>query len=310
MWEDLERQAGVISRQQALQGGLTPGAIRSRLDTGKWVRLVPGVYATFTGEVTRLGRLWAAVLAAGPGALLSHNTAAELVGLVDNAEDPIHVTVPVDRKVVAIPGVRRHRSIRASSASHPTRLPPQTRVEETVVDLTQTSRTAEEAMNWIVRACARRLTTVDRLRTGFEDRNKLRWRAPVTALLKDVEAGCHSMLELAYLRQVERAHGLPAAHRQVVRLRRGGRWYDDVRYNDYATVVELDGQAAHPVYYRGRDALRDNAGVAEGLAILRYSAIDVASRPCHLAAEVGTVIHRNGWLGQLRRCGPNCQLPA
>ena len=94
---------------------------------------------------------------------------------------------------------------------------------QTVVDLTQKATTAEQAINWIVRACARRLTTVERLRDTFSDRKKLRFRTPIATVLEDVQAGCHSMLELAYLRRVERAHGLPTAHRQVARQRRGGR---------------------------------------------------------------------------------------
>ncbi|MEE6260269.1 hypothetical protein [Plantactinospora sonchi] len=50
-----------------------------------------------------------------------------------------------------------------------------------------------------------------------------------------------SALELRYLHDVERAHVLPVGQRQAIRLRRGGRWYDDVRYRDYRTRVELDG---------------------------------------------------------------------
>lgn len=43
----------------------------------------PGVYATFTGQVGRQARMWAALLYAGEGARLSHETAAELTGLAD-----------------------------------------------------------------------------------------------------------------------------------------------------------------------------------------------------------------------------------
>ena len=84
VWEELlSRQSGVIARRQALACGLTGGAIRRRLQAGKWRPLLPGVYATFTGPVPRSAVLWAAVLRAGPGAVLSHETAAELLGLVD-----------------------------------------------------------------------------------------------------------------------------------------------------------------------------------------------------------------------------------
>jgi very-short-patch-repair endonuclease len=309
VWEEIvERQHGVVSRWQALQDGQSPGAIRCRLRSGKWRRLSAGVYATFTGPVSRNAQLWAAVLAAGPDAMLSHESAAEVAGLCDEPADAIHVTVPAQRNFRPAPGLRRHLSIRAQRARHPTRLPPQTRVEETVVDLTQSAPDLPQAMNWAIRACARRLTTVDRLRDAFAARKKLRWRHELGVLLEDVQAGCHSLLELAYLRNVERRHGLPSANRQVVRIRRGGRWYDDVRYTEYRTAVELDGQVAHPAEARARDSLRDNAGVTDGLATLRYGGVDVLGSPCQIAQQVGAVLIRNGWRDKLRPCGPRCEI--
>ena len=74
--------------------------IKFRMRSGRWRLLHPGVYVTFTGVPGRGARLWAAVLSAGPGAMLSHQTAAELQGLADKATNPIHVTVPHERHVL------------------------------------------------------------------------------------------------------------------------------------------------------------------------------------------------------------------
>jgi Transcriptional regulator, AbiEi antitoxin len=79
----LQAQAGVVSRQQALEAGFDEDAIERRLRSGAWRRLRRGVYATFTGALSREAKLWAAVLSAGPGAVLSHETAAEIHGLTD-----------------------------------------------------------------------------------------------------------------------------------------------------------------------------------------------------------------------------------
>jgi hypothetical protein len=76
-------QAGVVTRQQALGAAMPSGAIAAKIRFGRWQRVHAGVYATFTGPVTRDARLWAAVLAAGPGAQLSHQTAAEINRLTD-----------------------------------------------------------------------------------------------------------------------------------------------------------------------------------------------------------------------------------
>jgi predicted transcriptional regulator of viral defense system len=306
--EIAEAQESVVTRQQAGAAGVPFTMIRSLVRTGQWQRLARGVYATFTGPVPRAAWLWAAVLAAGDGAVLSHETAAELYGLLDGPSDPIHVTVPSRRRTVPPRGVRHHRSDLAARACHPTRRPPRTRIEDTVLDLADAARDAEQAVSWVLRACGRRLTTAARLSAAMAARARVRRRAVLSAAVQDAGTGCHSLLELDYLRRVERAHGLPTGERQSARRRRGGRWYDDVRYDDFDTVVELDGSAAHPFEARGRDNLRDNAGAAVGLTTLRYRFDDVVARPCQVARQVATVLHHHGWAGAPRRCGPGCEI--
>lgn len=82
--------------------------------------------------------------------------------------------------------------------------------------------------------------------------------------------------------------------------------YQDVRYERYQLIVELDGRAAHPGLERWRDIHRDNASAADGGVTLRYSWSDVTLRTCEVAAEVGRVLRSRGWTGQLRPCGPDC----
>ena len=55
----LQYQAGVVSRQQALDAGFTEKAIEWRLRSGAWRRLHRRVYATFTGDLSREAKLWA-----------------------------------------------------------------------------------------------------------------------------------------------------------------------------------------------------------------------------------------------------------
>jgi very-short-patch-repair endonuclease len=110
------------------------------------------------------------------------------------------------------------------------------------------------------------------------------------------------VLELLYLRRVERAHRLPTGRRQSHR----GHWYDDVTYPDYEVCVELDGRVAHPAGTAFRDRRRDNAATLTGARVLRYGYADVATHPCAVAAEVATLLTTAGWPGPLRRCGPRC----
>src|SRR5579864_5766236 len=108
----LALQGGAVARRQAAGSGIAPHTMRNRARSGRWQRLQRGVYATFSGEPTRETVLWAALLRAGPGAVLSHQTAAERHGLVDEPSQVITITVPASRTParVTIPGILIHRS--------------------------------------------------------------------------------------------------------------------------------------------------------------------------------------------------------
>src|SRR5260370_13445583 len=85
-------QHGVISRKQALSYGLEADAIERLVQAGHWQLLRRGVYSVFTGTPSRTATLWAAVHSAGPGAVLSHQTAAELWNITDQYSAQLHVT--------------------------------------------------------------------------------------------------------------------------------------------------------------------------------------------------------------------------
>ncbi len=307
----LQLQAGVITRAQALSAGMSRHAVQAKLDSERWRRLHTGVYAAFTGPLGRAPVLWAAVLGAGPRAVLSHQTAAELHGLLSAStrqDSTVHVTVPRGRQVAAMRHVRLHYSQRLDDSRHPVLLPPATRFEETVLDLAVTAATMTDGLSWILRACGTRRTTPDRLRQAMAARRRLRWRNELSAALGDGSSGVHSALEHSYLHGVERPHGLPAGVRQRQVIVRNVATYQDVRYERYQLIVELDGRAAHPGLERWRDIHRDNASAADGCVTLRYSWSDVTLRTCEVAAEVGRVLRSRGWTGQLRPCGPDCTI--
>ena len=104
------KQHGVVSRSQLVELGMTPGAIRHGLARGKLHRLRPGVYAVGRPDGGERGHWMAAVLACGPHALLSHRSAAALLGLRKEAPETIEVVVPAD--VVRRPaGIRVYRRV-------------------------------------------------------------------------------------------------------------------------------------------------------------------------------------------------------
>ncbi|WP_328461785.1 type IV toxin-antitoxin system AbiEi family antitoxin domain-containing protein [Actinoplanes sp. NBC_00393] len=300
------RQRGIVTRAQALHAGLTIDEVKHRLRSGRWQRLSAGIYATSSGAVPRQALRWAAVLRAGPGAMLSHRSAAEEVGLIEAGSGPLHVTVPAVRHIVTPRGTVVHRCRHAAKRRHPSRSPPQTRIEETVLDLAVGEPT-ETAMGWIAAACGARLTTPERISGAMRRRGRVAGRPMLAGLLEDVAAGCMSVLERRYLHDVERPHGLPEPARQSQRPRGGGYWYDDVYYPDFRVRIELDGRAAHPAEQRWRDFRRDNSAVLSGDVVLRYGAADIRENPCGVAAQVAEVLRQRGWAGRRQRCQSSCR---
>jgi hypothetical protein len=274
---------------------------------GHWQRLQFGVYAAFTGEPPREALLWGAVLRAGPLSILSHETAAELDGLLDRRSKLLHVTIPARQHMRGIPGLVIHRSRRSIAVRRQGRLPLRTAIEETVLDLAQVATSFDGVVSLLARACQRRLTTPFLISETLSLRTKVRWRTEIEHALRDVAGGVHSALEYRYLRDVERGHALPAAERQVRAVKDGRPIYRDALYRRYGVAVELDGNANHPAEQRWRDNRRDNAAAADGIVTLRYGWADVTERPCETAGEVAAVLGQRGWPGPLRRCGPGCR---
>ena len=300
-----QRQAGAISRQQLLDAGLNRKMISRRLERDRWQQLFRGVYAVFSGPPPRETWLWAAVLRAGEGAVLSHQTAAELHGLSDCPADAIYVTIPSTRRVAAR-GLIIRISGRIDQAKQPNRSPPRTGVEETVLDLTQLAATFDEVCGWITKACAKRLTTEEKLRSALAMRKKMRWRDELGDILVAAGDGIHSVLEYRYLRDVERAHGLPRSRHQVRVVIDGKVVYRDAYYEEYQLAVEVDGRLAHPDDERWRDSQRDSQASVRGVETLRYGWRDVYGHPCETALLLAQILRRRGWRGHPRPCSASC----
>ena len=304
----MSRQYEVIANWQAEAAGISCRDMQDLVRNGRWQRLHFGVYAGFTGQPPREAALWAAVLRAGRRSILSHETAAELDGLVVGRSKQIHVTVPDPQHRQAIAGLVIHRTRHVLAIRQERRLPPRTMPEETVLDLADAATSFDDVIALVAKACQRRLITSFLLGETMRLRAKQRWRAEISEALGDVAAGAHSPLEYRYVRDVERAHGLPAADRQARADQNGQRIFRDALYRRYRVAVELDGRANHPDEQRWSDQRRDNAAAVEGVITLRYGWADVAERPCETAREVGTALAGRGWRGPLRRCGSGCRV--
>jgi hypothetical protein len=280
-----------------------------RVRAADWQRIHRGVYAPFSGELTRDAQLWAALLRAGPGAVLSHQTAAELYGLIKQPGSPIHVTVPATAnpaKYGRIPGLVVHRSRILDATRHPVLLPPRTRVEDTVLDLIESMDALADRNELMCRAIGGRLTTAPRLRRALAKRSRFRDRREVESALGDAGRGALSDLERWYLRGVERRHKFPVAARQARMTAGGGSIYLDNLYEEYLVCVELDGAAAHPAGEQWGDKRRDRRNLAvEKIVTMRFGYLDLCTQEarCRTAGEVAGVLRDSG-----PRVGAGCGL--
>jgi hypothetical protein len=303
-------QAGVISRRQALKSGMSVKSVDWLLQSGTWRPVHWGVYATSQGTPGRHAALWAALLYAGPGARLSHETAAEMLKLTGEQTAPIHLKIPGDRRVARTEGLVIHRSSRpASTWPFQAGTLPHTMAEETVVDLVHAAADLDTAARWVTSAFARDLVSEEWLVEELASRKRLRWRgSQLDDLIAAAAGGSHSTLEYRYHRDVVRAHGLPEAARQVPFTKPDGRTgYRDSYYAEFKLIVELDGKRYHSGERRFGDEDRDNQAASTGVATLRFGWEDVTAKACETAAIVASSLRARGWAGTLRPCSPGCR---
>jgi very-short-patch-repair endonuclease len=136
----------VLSVRQLEALGLGEGSVAKGVASGRLHRLHRGVYAVGHTNLSLSGRCLAAVLAGGPGALLSHYSAGWLWGLIATNPIPVHVTGPIRR---------RHRS--EIRIHHSETLIDEDRATENGIPVTSVARTALDLAPLLPRRRLRRL---------------------------------------------------------------------------------------------------------------------------------------------------------
>jgi len=245
---------------------------------------------------------WGGILLGGEDSRLAGESAAFLYQWQPEPPSDIEVLVPHGLKLRAV-GCWTFPQERAGVRGRSVGNPPRTGAADTLLDLIQASQDEGDAMNLVISVMQCSDISVPGLRRCLAARSRLRHRRLVERMLAEVVDGVESALELDYARLVERPHGLPKANRQNVNAVGHRR---DVRYDGFATVVELDGRLGHKGMGRFRDMRRDNYAVVRGEAPLRYGSWDVRQLPCIVAREVAGVLTARGWGGVLVSC-PNCR---
>jgi hypothetical protein len=298
--ELFDRQSGVVRRAQLLEEGASHHEIRRWIRQRRLVRVFPGVYVNHTGPLTWVNRAWAGVLVHWPAALAD-------VSAVNLAGDPIHVAVDSDATPVSRPGVKLHWLTDLDDRVLWNLGPPRVRFEDALLTVAGRAETHTEALALLADGCRRRRTTPARLAAELEPRTNLKNRAWLLAAITETGQGIQSALESAYLRRVERAHGLPRGRRQHRAQDGAGVVYRDVLYDAHGLVVELDGRIGHELSGdRWDDMDRDLDAAVERLLTIRLGWRHAEDQPCRTATRLAVLLAQRGWRGRPRRCGAAC----
>ena len=288
-------QHGLVTRRQLLELGVSEAVVQRWLATGRLEVVEAGVYRLAGSPRTWEQRLMAAVLAGGPDTAGSHRAAAHLWGLLDGSPPPVEVTVHRTR-LPRLRGALVHRSGDLDPGAFSRRCGiPVTNPLRTLVDLGAVLPAAavEDALD---RALVARLVTVPAVdaamhavaRRGRPGVGVLRRVLDERALAAQRPDG---LLEPRMARLL-RAEGLPPARfqhevldgrRLVARV--------DFAYPAARVAIEVDGweSRATPAGLQ-HDLDRQNALVALGWTVLRFTWADVVRRPARVAATIRRVL--------------------
>ena len=286
-WQLIERQHGVVSRRQLLDLGFTAKSIEHRLATGRLHRVRRGVYAAGRRQVELAGRWMAAILACGPRAVLSHESAATAWGI---RRRPALIEVSVPAEVAPRhAGITVHRRTNLTPQELTVRdsIPVTTPIC-TLIDLAP--RLAPDHLEAAVNEADRRdLVDPERLRAALDCPP----RRPGVGILRELlDRRTFTLTDSALERRflpLARGAGLPRPLSR--RLVNGYRV--DFYWPSLGLVVETDGLRYHRTpAQQALDRVRDQAHTAAGLTQLRFTHDQVTFQPAQVVATLSAVADR------------------
>ncbi len=290
------RQWGVVSQAQLLALGITRDAIDHWLAVGRLQRLHRGAYAVGHRSLSFEGRALAAVLACGPGAVLSHRSAARHWGLL-STDGTTGTDVSAARSRENAPGIRIHRPRRLGPLDVTVhRGIPITSIARTCLDVAPSlSKARFEAM--LGQAEVLRLYDLRAFEAQVERSVGHRGRGRLARAIGSEPALTRNQLEGRFLALVSRA-GLPSpmVNEPLDVVDHPG-IKPDFHWPAQRVIAETDGRATHLTRAAFQaDRRRDAALAADGFVVVRFTYEDVRDAPATVARRLAAVLRtrRNG----------------
>jgi len=276
------KQGGAVARRQLVALGLTKSEIDRRVADGLLHVVHRGVYAAGHPLLGVVGRRWAAVLACGDGAVLSHGSAASAWSVRNSNSAIIDVSVGRTGRIRRRPGIRLHcrRSLTAADVTTLDGLPITTPAR-TVLDLAASGLRGVKLEQVVDRAEQQHLDFSD-----LEDLVRRCAGQHGTAALREVlgrfapgSVDVRSRLEAMCVELCD-AHGIPRPSTNVVVAGR----VRDLYWPHAPLVVEADSYRWHRAPSRlTEDRLRDAELTLARVPFVRFSYDQVAGEPEYVA---------------------------
>lgn len=230
----------------------------------------------------------AAVLAGGPGTVLSYRFAGALWAMRDTRRERIEITIPRGRR--NRPGLDAHRIDLPADEITVERGIPVTTPARTLLDLAtvltphQLKRTAERAESLRLTSP----TSLQALLTRYPRRPGTPALAALIANDDITDTATRSRLERRFLTLLD-TYGLP---RPLVNARRDGR-EPDFTWREQRLIVEVDGYETHSTRDAfERDRARDRTLHTHGWRVVRITWRQLDDEPAQIAADLRTLLDR------------------
>jgi very-short-patch-repair endonuclease len=264
------RQRGPVSHRQLRALGFSGSAIQRRVAAGYLHVIHRGVYAVGHAALGKEGRLMAAVLAGGAGALVSHRSAAAMHGVIDDSRATVDVVTATRRRRRGGIGFHRSRTLHPDDRSEIDGIPV-TSLARTLLDLAEVVPPrrldyAVEQADRQGRLDLRALNDVIRRNGGRRGVSPLK---KAIASLHPEAKHAHRGLESDFLRFC-REHELPDPTMNVAI----GEFTVDAVWKRQRLVVELDSWTEH----RGRTAFEKDRRRDAALRLAGYTIVRVTDR--------------------------------
>ena len=284
-------QHGVVSRRQLTAAGVGRSHIEHRIAVQLLHPVHAGVYALGRRTLSASGTYLAAVMACGDGAVLSHRSAAALLGMRPSSSRRPEVTTP-RRGARRQPGIAVHRT-RSLPTDHVIVRDgvPCTSFARTLIDLAAVLhvRDLDRALEQSVVLGLFDGRAMDAALAQANGRRGIRRLRRLRARLADEPPILRSEIERRFLRLVQRA-GLPAP---VANAPIGVRDYQpDFHWPQQRLVVETDGRATHATPHGfERDRRRDLDLQLAGWRVVRITWSQLHSEPHRVTALLRAHLH-------------------